>query len=470
MSSNKDQGVENAIYEDLATWHVNTGGETIHAKRMAGRFRKLKWITSLSWLVFFFGPYIQYAGRQAILFDIPSRKFYIFDITILPQDIWILSLILLFFAILLAAVTSVVGRMFCGYFCFQTIWTDVFTWIEEKIEGKPAARHKLDKSPWNFTKIRLRTSKYFLWLLISIFTGISFTAWFTDAFQLWADMLRLNTSSVTAITIGLFTAGTMLLAGFMREQVCFWLCPYARIQGVMYDSETILPTYDISRGEPRGRLRKGGVVEGNGDCISCNICVAVCPTGVDIRDGQQEGCITCGLCLDACDSVMAKINKPLGLISYASLDETLGKPKLPLFKRPRVLIYLAIMTISILGIVHGLLNLGTLELKVIHERQPLFVLQSDNSIQNKYVIKVLNKTDNDEKIKLTVTGPEGMWVKGGDDLLNVGKSRVTPYTIFLRVPKKNLQDDRVPVIFHVEMTGHDDAKAEYESMFFGPDK
>ncbi|MCW9025640.1 MAG: cytochrome c oxidase accessory protein CcoG [Gammaproteobacteria bacterium] len=465
--SKEEQSTDSAVYEELGSYHVNTGEETIHAKRMSGRFRNLKWLTSLSWLVFFFGPYIQYSGRQAILFDFPNRKFYFFDITILPQDVWLLSLVLLFFAILLAAVTSVVGRMFCGYFCFQTIWTDVFTWIEEKLEGKPAARHKLDKAPLSFTKVRIKATKYFFWLLISVFTGISFTAWFTDALQLWVDLFTMQAALAAIITVAMFTVGTFVLAGFMREQVCFWLCPYARIQGVMYDSETILPTYDTDRGEPRGRLKKGGTVEGNGDCISCNMCVAVCPTGVDIRDGQQEGCITCGLCLDACDSVMEKIKKPVGLIRYASLDEMLGKPQLPLFKRLRVLVYIGIMTLALSGIIYGLTHLGALELKVLHERQPLFVLQGDNSIQNKYEIKILNKTDVDEKIKLEVDGPEGMRVRGAENLLHAGMSRVTQYTIFLNIPKKNLTQTQVPVVFRIKMTGQD-GEAEYKSMFFGP--
>lgn len=467
--SKEDQSIENAVYEELGTWHVNTGEEKIHAKRMPGRFRNYKWMTSLVWLVFFFGPYIQYQGQQAVLFDIPNRKFYIFDITILPQDVWLLSLILLFFAILLAAVTSVAGRMFCGYFCFQTIWTDIYTLIEEKLEGKPAARHKFDKAPWSFNKVRIKATKYFLWLLIAVFTGISFVAWFTDSFQLWIDLFTFNASTVAVFTIGLFTVGTFVLAGFMREQVCFWLCPYARIQGVMYDSETILPTYDFNRGEPRGRLKKGQVAEGNGHCISCNMCVAVCPTGVDIRAGQQEGCITCGLCIDACDSVMEKIKKPVGLIRYASLDEMLGKPQISVFKRPRVLVYFGIMTLALSGILYGLTHLGALELKVIHERQPLYVLQSDNTIQNKFEVKILNKTDNDEKVKLTIEGPEGLKVKGVTEILDVGSARLTPYTVFLTVPKDNLKSDREPVTFHVEMIGQD-AKVKYESMFFGPKK
>ncbi len=466
--SKEERGAESTIYEELGAWHVNTGEETIHAKRMPGRFRTLKYFTSLVWLVYFFGPYLRYGDRQAILFDIPHRQFHFFDITILPQDVWILSLVLLFFAILLAAVTSTIGRAFCGYFCFQTIWTDAFTWIEEKLEGKPAARHKLDKAPWTLKKLRLRLSKWFFWLLISMFTGISFVAWFTDARQLWLDLFSLQISTVELVAIALFTAGTFILAGFMREQVCFWLCPYARIQGVMYDSETILPTYDFKRGEPRGRLKKGGVPDDQGDCIMCNQCVAVCPTGVDIREGQQEGCITCGLCLDACDTVMDKIGKPRGLIRYASLDDMLGKPEIPLYKRPRVLVYFAIMLIAISGILYGLTHLGSLELKVLHERQPLFVLQSDNTIQNKYVLKLLNKTDRDAEVSLSVQGPKDMQVKGIDKPLILHKGGVTPHTVYIKIPKESLKESRIPIIFTAKMSDKA-AVAKYESMFFGPE-
>jgi len=465
--SNDKQSSENAIYEELGSWHVNTGEETIHAKRMPGRFRNLKNLASLTWLVYFFGPYLRFGDRQAILFDVPHRQFHFYDLTILPQDVWILSLVLLFFAILLAAVTSTIGRAYCGYFCFQTIWTDAFTWIEEKLEGKPAARRKLDQAPWTARKISLRASKYFFWLLISVFTGISFVAWFTDAYQLWRDMFTLQLPLVATVTIALFTAGTFILAGFMREQTCFWLCPYARIQGVMYDSETILPTYDVKRGEPRGRLKKGGVPEEQGDCIMCNQCLAVCPTGVDIRDGYQEGCITCGLCLDACDSVMDKIGKPRGLIRYASLDEMQGKPEIPLYKRPRVLVYFGIMLISVFGIIYGLTHLGALELKVLHERQPLYVLQSDNSIQNKYVLKLLNKTDHDARVRISVEGYEGMQVKGVDKVLSLHKGGVTAHTVFIKIPVNNLHASRIPIIFRAELIDMD-AKVEYESMFFGP--
>jgi cytochrome c oxidase accessory protein FixG len=258
----------------------------------------------------------------------------------------------------------------------------------------------------------------------------------------------------------------------MREQVCFWLCPYARIQGVMYDRETVLPTYDFGRGEPRGKLKKGSRVEGGeqGDCIDCKQCVAVCPTGIDIRTGQQEGCITCALCIDACDSVMDKIHRPHGLIRYASLDEVEGKPTVKLYQRPRVLVYFAIMLAAIVGIVYGLTNLGTLELKALHERQPLFVLQSNGAVQNKYVIKILNKTEADMQVRLTVSGHEALELVNADRPLNARQGRVTAHTIFLRIPGDKLKDERIPVTLRIEDTKHPEYVAEYKSMFFGPEQ
>lgn len=463
-----NQASVDELYEEAGYWHVNTGDEVIHAKRMPGKYRTLKLFTASVWLIYFLGPYLRWGDRQAILFNIPNRQFYIFDITIMPQDVWMLALVLLFFAILLAAVTSIAGRVFCGYFCFQTVWTDFYTWIEEKIEGSPTQRRKLDAEPVSVRKVRIKVIKHTLWLLVGAITGISFVAWFTDAYQLWVDYFTLNAAMVSYVTLVMFIIGTYVLAGFMREQTCFWLCPYARIQGVMYDSETILPTYDVHRGEPRGKLKKAQPIEGHGDCIDCNQCVAVCPTGIDIRHGQQEGCITCALCLDACDSVMDKINRPHGLIRYASLDEMNGKPQLPLLKRPRVLIYFFIMSLAIIGLIYGLTNLGTFDLKVLHERQPLFVLQSDGSIQNKYALKILNKTDRDMNISIHAVGPEGMITQGIKLKTKLPANKLSDFTVFLRIPIKNLQHERTPVTFRINSFEDFDDGIEYESMFYGP--
>jgi len=456
------------LYEEADHWHVNTGDEIIHAKRMPGKFRDLKWISMTVWLVYFLGPYLRWNDKQAVLFDVPNRKFHIFDITILPQDVWLLALILLFFAIALAAVTSVAGRVFCGYFCFQTIWTDIFTYIEEKLEGSPAKRRKLDSAPWTFQKIRLKVIKHSSWIAIGFITGVSFAAWFTDAYQLWEEIFTLNAGLFVYVLLTAFSIGTYILAGFMREQTCFWLCPYARIQGVMYDTQTILPTYDIERGEPRGKLAKGQPIEGNGDCISCNQCVAVCPTGIDIRGGQQEGCITCGLCIDACDSVMEKIGKPHGLIRYASLDEMHHIEVKPFFKRPRVLIYLGIIIFSIIGILYGLTHLGTYDLKVIHERQPLYVQMSSGDIQNKYDLKILNKTDEQMNISIVVTGAEGITTQGIREKMTLAPSKLTTFPVFIRIPKKHILKERTPIYFTIESYQEFGDSLEYQSMFYGP--
>lgn len=440
------------LYEDTHYWHVNTGDEKIHARRLPGRFRRLKWWTQSVWLIFFLGPYLRWGDRQAVLFDLPNRQFHIFGVTVMPQDIWMLSLILLFFAFLLAAVTSVAGRVFCGFFCFHTAWTDVYTFIEDRLEGSPAARRKLDAASWDARKIRLRVIKHTLWLLIAMLTGVSFAAWFTDAFQLWKDYFTLNAHPAAWAVLGIFTAGTYINAGFLREQVCFWLCPYARFQGAMLDTETILPTYDVARGEPRGKLKRhaesGDAPQG--DCIDCHLCVAVCPTGVDIRNGQQEGCITCALCIDACDDVMDRVGRPRGLIRYSSLAEEGGKLPARFWRRPRVLVYASIIVASIVGIFYGMLTLGAVELTVLHERQPLYVLLSDGSIQNKYTVKVLNKTSEDMDVRLFVSGIEGMTAVGIDETLTVANNRLATRTVFIRVPPDLILEKLTPVTFRAE--------------------
>ncbi len=469
--SSRQQAVDE-LYEESVHWHLNTGDETIHAKRMGGYWRNIKWLAASFWAIFFIGPYFQWDGRQAVLFDIPNRQFHILGVTILPQDFWMLSLTLLFFALLLAVATALAGRIYCGFFCFQTVWTDVFTWLEDKLEGNPQKRRKLDASPFSLTKVRIKISKHLLWLAISVFTGISFVAWFYGAGDLWRDLFTLNATPVAYGFIALFTAGTYVLAGYMREQACFWLCPYARIQGVMIDKATVVPTYDYHRGEPRGRIKKGETEEARttGDCVDCKQCIAVCPTGVDIRHGQQEGCIMCALCIDACDEVMEKVGRPKGLIRYESYEsmEANQKPQ-PLYKRPRVWVYSAIMSLALLGIAYGLTSLAPLELKVIHSRQPLFVLQSDGSIQNKYTLKILNKLSEDIAVTITASGPKGLILVDADKPVEARHGSVTPHTVFVKVPKENLEQETSPIVFTVKGDFRDKTlEGDRNSVFIGP--
>lgn len=455
------------VYADLNEWHVNTGDNHIVAKRMSGRFRWKKWMGMSIWALFFIFPYFRWEGKQAILFDLPNRQFNVFSTSIYPQDIWMLSLTLLFFAILLAAVTSVAGRVFCGYFCFQTVWTDIYTLIEGKLEGKtPQKAKKFREAPWTVNKVLRKGAKHTLWLLIAVLTGITFAAWFTDVYQLWPAILTFKASTAVWVVMGMFTGGTYVFAGFMREQVCFWLCPYARLQGVMYDQDTLLPAYDAKRGEPRGKLKKGETGE-KGSCVDCHVCVAVCPTGIDIRKGQQEGCITCGLCIDACDSIMDKVKQPRGLIRYASFTELHeGHAPIAMWKRPRVLVYGAILAAALFGVIYGLTTLSSTEFSVIHNRQPSYVQLSDGSYQNKYTLKLLNKTNNTLAFNVSIAGLDAATLTP-IETLTVPAGKVVPVMALVRVPDRALDTALQPITFI--MTAVDsDVVAEHNSIFILP--
>ena len=449
------------LYEDDGEWIQNLGEKTVHAKRVPGFFRSLKWLTASVWLSFFLGPYLNWNGKQAILLDMTNSRFYFFDITILPQDVWLLVTVLLLASILLAFVTSILGRVFCGYFCFQTVWTDIFTKIEGWIEGIPAKRRKLDDAKWTFAKIRIKGLKHFIWLLIAFLSGITWMLWFGVT---WADVLSLNLNIATISGIGAIALGVYVFAGFMREQTCLWVCPYARIQGVMTDPETLMPAYDYLRGETRGRLVKGEVPEGQGDCIDCKQCIAVCPTGIDIRKGQEYGCITCGLCIDVCDQVMEKINKPKGLIRYTSLNALkYQKKQVPLYKRPRILIYSSILLLAFSSLIYGLLSLGNIELKILHSRQPLFVQLSNGDIQNKYVLKILNKTDKPMPLHLAIDSKiKSIKIKKHHDIV-IPAGQVHSVMIYLYTAEENTHITDDNVTFHLN---NKENSISYTSRFF----
>jgi len=468
--SSVEAGAVTGLYQEHEEWHVNLGESTIHAKRMPGRFRTLKNYTQSFWLLFFFGAYLRWNDKQAILFDIDHRQFHFFGITILPQDIWMLSLLLLLLAMTLFAVTSVASRVFCGFFCFQSSWVDWFTWLEEKIEGNHTQRQKLEKAPWTATKIRLKVIKHAIWFAIGILTGISFSIWFVDAFNYWHQLVTFSLPVIGWVVLLMFTLGTYILAGFMREQACMWLCPYARIQAVMGDSQTILPAYDEGRGEPRGKIRKGQDEDKKtGDCIDCFQCVQVCPTGVDIRQGQQLGCITCGLCIDACDSIMDKVGRARGLIRYASLDELMGRPVKKLYQHPRTWVYVGILFLALSGIIFGLTHLVALTLRVAPERQPLYVRMSDGSIQNKYTFKVLNKTDKDVYVKISAEGGvKDQIIVDADQKQLALHGKSTAFTVFVKAPEASIVKEVTKIEFRVFNVDEPSMAAEYTTMFNGP--
>jgi cytochrome c oxidase accessory protein FixG len=450
------------LYEDQ--WVQNTGGTTVHAKRIPGWFRNAKWLSMLIWLPFFLLPYLNWYGRQAILLDVENRKYHLFDITIFPQDVWLLTFLLLFLAILLAAVTTILGRVFCGYMCFQTVWTDIFTWIESKIEGDPNKRKQLDSSKMNSKKLYKKTLKHIIWISIALLSGGTWMLYFGVS---WDDYINMDISTTTlAFTSGI-AGGVYIFAGFMREQTCLWICPYARIQGVMVDDNTLMPTYDYIRGEKRGKIKKTDNDDSLGDCIDCYQCVAVCPTGVDIRNGQEYGCITCGLCIDACDSVMEKVGRPKGLIRYASLENLESQTEgLPLYKRTRVIAYVSVLILSLSTIVYGLMNIEHIDVKVLHGRTPIFIQLSDGSIRNKYEVKILNKTEGVLKVDIrSESSIINLKTKGFFKDLSINPGQLKTQYIYLTTFSKNVLSDN-QVRFIISSKNKDDIFLD--SKFFTP--
>jgi cytochrome c oxidase accessory protein FixG len=417
----------------------------IFPKRAEGSFRRFKWIVMLVTLgIYYLTPWIRwdrgpYAPDQAVLIDLANRRFYFFFIEIWPQEFYFVAGLLLMAGFGLFLVTSSVGRAWCGYTCPQTVWVDLFLVVERFIEGDRNARIKLDKAPYDARKVGLRTLKHAIWLVIAVLTGGAWVFYFADAPKLLADLLTGQAAMVAYATVAILTATTYVLGGLLREQVCIYMCPWPRIQGAMLDEHSLTVTYNDWRGEPRSRHAKkvAAVNQPVGDCVDCNACVAVCPMGIDIRNGQQLECITCALCIDACDSVMDKLGRERGLISYATLADyehnmavaTAGRtqdvtpalvrdekrqfrPQLTHFSlkkivRPRTMFYFAIWALIGLGLVWGLVARDRLQVNVLHDRNPQFVRLSDGSIQNGYTVKLLNMIPEPRTIIVTLQGLKG---------------------------------------------------------------
>ncbi|MDX8388626.1 MAG: cytochrome c oxidase accessory protein CcoG [Ghiorsea sp.] len=469
MSDSHDQQ-QTRVQE--SSYEINTGGPTVHARRVKGRFRNIKTLVmTLIYLPLFILPYISWGDRPAVLWDIPNRKFYFFDMVVWPQDLLVLAIILLFCFMLLFAMTVIAGRIFCGFVCPQTIWVDVMTWIENKVEGGPAKRIKLDNSPWNANKIIRRGGKHILFLAFCIFTAIHVVAYFSGIWDLYGGLATFNLRGAEWITLGAIIITCYVSTSLMREQFCMWICPYARIQAVCADKNTQLIAYDHNRGEQRGKMKKGEIVEGNGDCIDCNLCVVTCPTGVDIRQGQQIGCINCGICADACNSVMRKISLPEGLIRFAStheIDENV-KVERP-FLKLRPIFYGVITFLSLVAIVYSLANKSELELYVSHQRAPQYTLMSDGSIQNRYHLDILNKTESPTDLTMTITGIKTLTSNSDGHVFHLKSSEIKKYVLQARVPAKHLSQTIQPITITLQSTLNPEINAIYQTHFIGPNK
>ncbi|RVC41606.1 MAG: cytochrome c oxidase accessory protein CcoG [Mesorhizobium sp.] len=417
----------------------------IFPKRASGSFRRFKWLVMAITLgIYYLTPWLRwdrgaFAPDQAVLLDLANRRFYFFFIEIWPQEFYYVAGLLMMAGIGLFLITSTVGRAWCGYTCPQTVWVDLFLVVERAIEGDRNARMKLDAGPWTARKLVLRASKHAIWLVIAAATGGAWIFYFADAPTLAGEVFHGTAAPVAYVTILVLTATTYTFGGLMREQVCTYMCPWPRIQAAMLDENSLTVTYNDWRGEPRSRHAKKALAAGQpvGDCVDCNACVAVCPMGIDIRDGQQLECITCALCIDACDSVMDKLGRQRGLISYATLSDynanmavaTAGgsrpvdpslvrtadgafSEKLAHFHirkifRPRTFIYLGAWSAVGLALLYSLLTRERLELNVLHDRNPQFVTLSDGSIRNGYTVKLLNMIPEPRTIVVTLQGLPG---------------------------------------------------------------
>jgi len=388
--------------------------ERIYPKRVKGKYRNLKWLVMIFTLgIYYLVPFLRFdragnAPDQAVLIDMEGHRAYWFWIEIWPQEIFLFTGILILAAIALFFVTSMFGRVWCGYLCPQTVWTDLYVHVERFVQGDRNARKRLNEGPWTFQKVWKIGLTHALWLLIAFCTGGAFVNYFNDAPTVVHDMFHLQLPVKVWGWMAGLTFSTYLMAGFAREQVCTYMCPYARFQSAMFDKDTLIISYDEKRGETRGKHKAGDPWDNRGHCIDCTACVQVCPMGIDIRNGLQMECIACGLCVDACNEVMDKVDLPRGLIRYDTTNHMNasvkgGKERFRFF-RVRTIYYSMIMGIVGGTMLAALIFRAPVELHVLHDRNPLFVQLSSGEIRNGYTIKILNKTHDDKVFSLSVDG------------------------------------------------------------------
>jgi len=485
----------------------------IFPKRAEGSFRRFKWIVMAITLgIYYLTPWLrwdrgEFAPDQAVLIDLAHRRFYFFFIEIWPQEFFFVAGLLVMAGFGLFLVTSAVGRAWCGYTCPQTVWVDLFLVVERFIEGDRNARIKLEAAPWTFDKIWKRVSKHAIWILIGVLTGGAWIFYFADAPSLAMDFLTGNAAPVAYITVAILTATTYVFGGLMREQVCIYMCPWPRIQAAMLDENSLVVTYNDWRGEPRTRHAKKAIAAGEsvGDCVDCNACVAVCPMGIDIRDGQQLECITCALCIDACDGVMDKVGKPRGLIAYATLDEYQSNMALAtnggttsidpkqvrnpdgsfsdkirhfnwrVIFRARTLLYMGVWTAVGIAMLVALLTRDRLEVNVLHDRNPQFVLESDGSIRNGYTVRILNMVAAPREIEVSLEGlPDAnMKINGINQpaarsfTVSVEPDEATTLKVFVTLSGDKVTDANQSFQFVAQDIGSHERDV-YDAVFIGP--
>ena len=435
-------------------------GNRIYVRSQTGYWQRVR--KAMGWFfvaLFVLLPWLRYDGRQAVLFDLEHQQFHIFGATIWPQDLTLLAWVFMIAAFALFFVTTFLGRVWCGYLCPQTVWTFLFIWFEEKLEGAANKRRKLDAAPWSGEKLARKGAKHLAWILLSLGTGLTFVAYFQDVFHLVPDFFTLQAGGWVIFWVLFFAACTYGNAGWMRAIMCIHMCPYARFQSAMFDKDTYIVGYDSQRGATRGaRGRKADPKAlGLGDCIDCDLCVQVCPTGIDIRDGLQYECINCGACVDACDQTMERMGYPKGLISYTT-EHKLAHSETQV-ARPKLIGYGLVMVVMLGVFVYNAMSIMPMGLDILRDRNQLFRENSEGLIENTYTLKILNKTLNSQTYRLDVEGlPEYQWFGPREVTLKAGEIYTLP--VSLAVDPFNLKRPTLDVQFVLkrEGTAPDDSK------------
>lgn len=442
----------------------------IYPRGVEGRFARLRVLAAWCLLgLFYSAPWFVWNHRQAVLFDLPARKFYVWGLVMWPQDFIFLTGLLIIAAISLFFFTAIGGRLWCGYACPQTVWTEVFLWMERVVEGERNERIRLDRSRWSWNKLGRKVTKQFLWVVFAAWTGFTFVGFFTPIRTLASELATATLGPWEIFWVVFYGFATYGNAGYLREQVCKYMCPYARFQSAMFDRDTLIITYDARRGEPRGPRRRGTAPAPGtlGSCIDCKWCVQVCPTGIDIRKGLQYECIACAACIDACDAVMDKMNYPRGLIRYTT-QHALDHEATHVL-RPRVLVYAGILGAVIMAFGTALWLREPVAVDVIRDRNALYRLLDDGRVENVYDVKIMNKTEHAHRFIITVQGPGELaldpepatfWVRGGE---------VYPAALRVRRPAYTPQGSET-VVFAVQAVDMPQLHAKSKARFIAPAK
>ena len=447
--------------------------QKIHPRSVSGRFTNWRWaLVFLTQLVFYGLPWMQWGQRQAVLFDLGARRFYIFNLVLYPQDFIYLTGILVISALSLFLFTAVAGRLWCGYACPQTVYTEMFLWIENKFEGDRSARLRRDAARLSAEKLLRKGGKHLVWLAVAAWTGFTFVSYFTPIRELGAEVLQWHMSSWEIFWTIFYGVATYLNAGFMREQVCKHMCPYARFQSAMFDRDTMIVTYDAQRGEPRGaRSRTADPAALNlGACVDCTLCVQVCPTGIDIRKGLQYECIGCGACADVCDSVMDRLGYARGLVKYSTQNAIRERwnaaQTLRHVLRPRVLVYTVILGAVVLAMAVSLAMRTPFKVDVVRDRGTLARIVAGGKIENVYRLQVMNATESGQRYRISVEGLPGLSINS-EDTVEVASTQSRWVPVRVQLPYEGALPGSHAIHFNIEAAGSSDRVSE-KSVFLVP--